>query len=224
MSAFGSLRLHRFLVAAALLLAAMGACSGPQIYSTSQHQAVSLKKGELQQGGVAFITPSTVTGQEEDKQALALAVASVMSEQLSGVRCVPLAETLGMVNRAGLAADYKKMYDEYRDTGIFTRETLKEYLEQHFHNLDFSDFECERVTNKPPRSGPVNPDYYQHGILKAVEQELLELGASNGNRTSASQGGRGIAPQRLPLGLSRLHHQRKPGDGRHHPVRRERLR
>jgi len=112
--------------AAALLVPAIAGCGGPQIYSTSQHQAISLKKGELQTGGVAFITPSTVTGQEEDKQALALAVATVMAEHLAGVRCVPLAGTLGLVNRSGLAGDYKRMYDEYRDTGIFKRETLQQ--------------------------------------------------------------------------------------------------
>ena len=112
-------------LAAALLAAALTACSGPQIHSTSQHQAVSLRKGELQAGGLALITPSTVTGQEEDKQALALAVTTVIGERLPDVRCVPLAETLGIVNRAGLAGDYKKMYDEYRDTGIFKREILQ---------------------------------------------------------------------------------------------------
>jgi len=111
--------------AAALLVPAISGCGGPQIYSTSQHQAVSLQKGELQKGGVAFITPSTVTGQEEDKQALALAVATVMAGHFPGLRCVPLAVTLGLINRSELAGDYKRMYDEYRDTGIFKRETLQ---------------------------------------------------------------------------------------------------
>jgi hypothetical protein len=112
-------------LAACLLAAAVAGCSGPQIHSTSQHQAVSLQKGELLKGGVAFITPSSITGQEEDKQALALAAGAVMTEQLPGMRFVPLAETLSLVNRNGLAGDYKKMFDEYRDTGLFKRETLQ---------------------------------------------------------------------------------------------------
>ena len=112
-------------LAALLLAAALAACSGPQIHSTSQHQAVSLLKGELLKGGVAFITPSSITGQEEDKQSLALAAGAVMTEQLPGMRFVPLAETLSMINRNGLAGEYKRMFDEYRDTGIFKREILQ---------------------------------------------------------------------------------------------------
>jgi hypothetical protein len=38
---------------------------------------------------------------------------------------VTLAETLGAINKAGLADDYKRMYDEYRDTGLLTWDVLK---------------------------------------------------------------------------------------------------
>lgn len=112
-------------LAASALGAVLTGCAGPQIYSNSQHQSISLKSGSLRQGGVAFITPSTVTGQEEDKQALALAVGKLMCEKIPGARCVSLASSLGLINGSGLAPDYKKMYEEYRDTGIFKRETLK---------------------------------------------------------------------------------------------------
>ena len=110
-------------------LALTGCVSEPQIHSSSQHQVVSLKAGDLQRGGVAFITPSTVTGQEEDKQALALTVASVMRKSMPDVRCVTLAETLSLINGAGLAEDYKRMYVDYRDTSIFKREALQRIAE-----------------------------------------------------------------------------------------------
>jgi hypothetical protein len=106
---------------------ALGGCaSGTQVYSTSQHQVVTLQPGALQKGGVAFVTPSTVTGQEEDKQALALTAADVLCKRMPNMHCVTLAETLGAVNIAGLSDDYKRMYVDYRDTGIFRRETLKQ--------------------------------------------------------------------------------------------------
>jgi hypothetical protein len=109
---------------AAILLAATG-CAGTQIHSTTDHRAFGLKKGDLPHYGVAFITPSTVTGQEEERQAVAFIFASVMSRDLPGVRIVTLPETLSEVNGNGLAEEYRKMYADYRDTGIFLRTTLK---------------------------------------------------------------------------------------------------
>lgn len=41
------------------------------------------------------------------------------------VRVVTLAETLGAVNKAGLAEAYKGMYEDYRDTGLFNRDALQ---------------------------------------------------------------------------------------------------
>lgn len=79
----------------------------------------------MQTYGLAFITPSTVTGQEEDKQALALTFAEVLVAERPAVRCVTLPETLGAINRAGLAEEYKVMYEDYRDTGIFKRDILR---------------------------------------------------------------------------------------------------
>jgi hypothetical protein len=37
---------------------------------------------------------------------------------------VTLPETLSAVNRSGLVEDYKRMYEDYRNTGIFERDTL----------------------------------------------------------------------------------------------------
>ena len=118
----------RVCLLAAALLAATG-CAGTQIHSTTDYRAFALKKGDLPRYGIAFITPSTVTGQEEERQAVALIFASVMARDLPGVRIVTLSETLSEVNGNGLADEYRKMYADYRDTGIFLRTTLKKISE-----------------------------------------------------------------------------------------------
>src|SRR2546423_989666 len=40
-------------------------------------------------------------------------------------KSAPLAETLSAVNRAGLGDAYKRMYEDSRDTGLFSSEVLK---------------------------------------------------------------------------------------------------
>lgn len=111
-------------VLAALCLALAG-CASTQIYPTAQVQRISLSPGELEAGGVAFITPSTVTGQEQETQSVALAFADVLKQERPGLRVLTLAETLGAINRAGLADAYKRMYNDYRDTGLFSGEVLR---------------------------------------------------------------------------------------------------
>ena len=114
-------------VCSTLLLAAglVTGCFIPQKQFTDKHRDFSLGKGELETHGLAFITPSTVTGQEEEKQSLALIAAEVLKEKRPDIRCVALAETLSAVNRAGLAERYKEMYIDYRDTGLFKKDMLK---------------------------------------------------------------------------------------------------
>jgi hypothetical protein len=114
----------RALALAALILGLAG-CAGTQFYPSQQEHVVSLKPGDLEAAGIAFITPSTVTGQEQEKQAVALTVADVLKAERPGVRVTKLAETLGAVNRAGIADAYKRMYDDYRDTGLFSAEVLR---------------------------------------------------------------------------------------------------
>jgi len=112
--------------AAVLLAVALAGCSlQPHYYPTLKEQAIALRQGELESGGIAFITPSTVTGQEQEKQAVALAFADVLKQQRPGLKVSTLAETLSAVNRAGLADPYKRMYDDYRDTGLFSSDTLR---------------------------------------------------------------------------------------------------
>lgn len=108
----------------ALVLALPG-CFGTQIYPNLQEHRIALGPGDLEGSGIAFITPSTVTGQEQEKQAVALTFADVIKRERPGLRVVTLAETLGAINKAGLADDYKRMYDEYRDTGLLTRDVLQ---------------------------------------------------------------------------------------------------
>jgi hypothetical protein len=74
---------------------------------------------------MAFITPSTVTGQEEEKQEVALTFAEVLRKDRPAILCLSLSETLNAINQAGLAEDYKRMYVDYRDTGIFNRDILR---------------------------------------------------------------------------------------------------
>jgi hypothetical protein len=100
-------------------------CSTNQLYSTEDHNNFKLKPNDLQDHGVAFITPSTVTGQEQDKQTLALLVGKALTEARPGVRVIPLPETLSAVNRAGYAGKYRAMYDDYQSTGIFPRDILQ---------------------------------------------------------------------------------------------------
>ncbi len=115
---------------AALLLAALifalAGCQSTQIYPSLQEHRISLRPGELEASGIAFITPSTVTGQEQEKQAVAFTFADVIKRDRQGLRVVTLAETLSAINKAGLADAYKRMYDDYRDTGLLSRDVLKQ--------------------------------------------------------------------------------------------------
>jgi hypothetical protein len=109
----------------AVLCLALAGCASTQIYPTLQEQRISLSPGDLEAGGVAFITPSTVTGQEQETQGVALTFAQVLKTERPALRVVTLAETLGAVNRAGLAEAYKQMYNDYRDTGLFSADVLR---------------------------------------------------------------------------------------------------
>lgn len=108
---------------AALLLAA---CTAPQILSTIQTQPLNLTRAELNQAGVAFMTPSSVTGQEEDKQALALSFVEVLKRERPELRIVSLPASLSAINRAGLTSDYRRMLDDYRLTGLLDRYILNQ--------------------------------------------------------------------------------------------------
>src|ERR1700752_3708787 len=81
-----------------LLGCLLAACSSTaQLYGAqviAAPTAASLKSDDLTSFGIAFVTPSTVTGQEEDKAALALAFSQTLEQQRPKVHVVPLTETL----------------------------------------------------------------------------------------------------------------------------------
>jgi hypothetical protein len=111
------------LLAASALLAG---CSTPLIYYPKvQEQVISLRKGDLESAGIAFITPSTVTGQEQEKEAVALTFTDVLKNERPSLKVSTLAETLGAVNKANFSEGYKRMYEDYRDTGLFPAEALR---------------------------------------------------------------------------------------------------
>lgn len=116
----------RYWSLAILIPALIAGCTTTQIRPTLREQVISLKAGDMEAGGLAFITPSTATTQEEEKQAVALIFAAVLRERRPGIKVVTLAETLGAINKAGFADSYKKMYDDYRDTGLFKRDILRQ--------------------------------------------------------------------------------------------------
>ena len=101
-----------------------------QSYPTTLVQSVNLEPQALKTAGIAFITPGTVTGQEEDKQGLALAFTDALKQARPDLRIVSLPETLGIINREGLAEEYKRMYEDSRLTGIFNRDTLRKISHQ----------------------------------------------------------------------------------------------
>ncbi len=101
-----------------------GACSQQQIHSTARESVISLEPGQLEAHGIAFITPSTVTGQEEDKQTLASIFTDVLEAERPAIPVVSLPKTLSAINAAGIADEYKQMYMDYHYTGIFKRDLL----------------------------------------------------------------------------------------------------
>lgn len=109
-----------------LLAGLLSGCAGDQVHSTVHFSDISLGEGDLEAHGLAFITPSTVTGQEEDKQTLAFIFAEVMNEARPDIDIVSLPHTLSAINKAGMADNYKHMYVDYGDTGIFRHDILKE--------------------------------------------------------------------------------------------------
>jgi hypothetical protein len=122
-------RAHRFkstlylFTAFGLLVWAAG-CGSAQVYSKVNHHQFSLSGDELRSSGIAFITPSTVTGQEEEKQAVAFTFVETLKTERPDIKCVSLPETLSAINRADLGQAYQRMFAEYKDTGLFDSKTL----------------------------------------------------------------------------------------------------
>jgi len=96
-----------------------------QFKASIEHNVHILQKDDLKQQGLTFITPTTITGMEEDKQYLALTFSHALKKARPELKITDLSKTLGMINQANLADDYTKMYKGYRDIGIFDKTTLQ---------------------------------------------------------------------------------------------------
>ena len=109
-----------------IFLAAMlfSACSN-QIYTSEEHRTFTLTTDDLYLKGIAFTTPSSITGREQDRQSLALTFAEVLREKRPDIHVVSLSETLSAINKAGLLKEYMQMYEHYEQTGVFDRVSLQ---------------------------------------------------------------------------------------------------
>lgn len=101
------------------------AANTQQSVPTTQVLSINLRAEDLRTGGLAIITPSSATGQEEDRQALALAFTEVLQNVRPDLRIVPLPQTLSAINRTGLTREYRQMFEDYRLAGIFDNDALK---------------------------------------------------------------------------------------------------
>jgi len=125
---FGKFRMGRSATLAALIVL-VAACSTLQENGTltiAARRADSLNADDLTKFGIAFVTPLTVTGQEQDRASLALIFSQVLQQMRPGVHVVPLTETLSDINRAGLADDYKRFMANYHGGELLDKNSLKQ--------------------------------------------------------------------------------------------------
>ena len=103
------------------------ACSTLQEHGTltiAAKRTDSLAADDLSRYGIAFVTPLTVTGQEQDRASLALIFSQVLQEMRPTLHIVPLTETLGDINRAGIADDYKRFMANYHGGELLDKTSL----------------------------------------------------------------------------------------------------
>ena len=108
-----------------ILLGVLQLACSYQIYTTEEHRTFNLTADDLFQKGIAFTTPSSITGREQDRQSLALTFAEVLREKRPDINVVSLSETLSAINKAGMLNEYMQMYENYEQTGIFDYDSLK---------------------------------------------------------------------------------------------------
>ena len=107
------------------IAAAFLGCSLPQTYSSIQHRSLTLHPMDLERHGMAFITPSTVTGQEEERQAVALTFSEILQKKRPDIPVMTLPQTLSAINQSGVEDSYRRMFEDYRDTGLFKQDSLR---------------------------------------------------------------------------------------------------
>ncbi len=112
-------------IAAATVLLLLAACSStPQVQRSLGYQDFSLSPGDLAAHGVAFVTPSSITGHEQDRQTVAFLFAQVLRRERPEIPVVTLAETLSRINAAGMAIEYRDMLDHMDATGVLPGDFL----------------------------------------------------------------------------------------------------
>ena len=119
-----SVRLRSYGLGLVLLWAVVGCARLDQIQADITHEAGALSDGDLKRDGLVFITPAAPTGQEADRQSVAFLFAGVVRDARPDIRVTTLAQTLSAINREGLGAAYRRMYQDYQDTGVLPAETL----------------------------------------------------------------------------------------------------
>ena len=123
LSPFYHVRLWSTVAAVAICL---GCATVPQTYKSLHYRSYTLVPQDLEINGIAFITPSTVTGQEEEKQAVASLFTEVLSTKRPDIPLMTLPQTLSAVNRARIEANYKDMFEDFRNTGLFKLDSLRD--------------------------------------------------------------------------------------------------
>ncbi len=108
----------------ALVLALAGCSSSPQVQRALDYEDFSLEPGDLARHGVAFITPSSITGHEQDRQTVAFVFARVLREERPEIPVVTLAETLSDINATGMADEYRDMLNHMSSTGMLPGDSL----------------------------------------------------------------------------------------------------
>lgn len=187
---------------ACALIACTAACStARQSHSAPKVNAPLLESGLLEDAGLAFLTPVAGGGNEEDKNALALVFAEVLSNARPQVRIVPLAQTLGAVNRAGLGHQYQRMYEGFRGAGVLDRDTLARLRgltgARYFALLQLSEFRQELVGGPSLLGIQMRPAQSAHirlflQIWDSSDGIIVWEGINEVTFSDESPGGRGV--------------------------------
>jgi hypothetical protein len=114
---------HAAVACVLLVLAALvaGCTATTQRWSKAQHETLDLKPGDLETGGLAFLTPQ----QSRTGETVGFALAFVARHEQRQDLPRRVVATLSAINRAGLTSDYQRMLLVYRDTGAFDPQTLR---------------------------------------------------------------------------------------------------
>jgi hypothetical protein len=136
------------LLAGFVSLNLLSACSSsPQVQQVLDYEDFSLEPGDLARHGVAFITPSSITGHEQDRQTVAFIFAKILREERPGIPVVTLAETLSDINAAGMTDEYREMLNHVDVTGVLPADSLARLREatgaRYVVKLNLASFESE---------------------------------------------------------------------------------